>query len=43
VLLAGGVLIPGDGSPAIGAIAAAGDSPDNDERIVQAAIDAQNK
>jgi uncharacterized protein GlcG (DUF336 family) len=38
LLLAGGVLITGaDGVP-VGAIAAAGDSPDNDESVVLAAI-----
>ncbi len=38
LLLAGGVLIPGpDGAP-IGAIAAAGDAPDNDESIVVVAV-----
>jgi uncharacterized protein GlcG (DUF336 family) len=39
VLLPGGVLIPGEGPSPIGAIAAAGDSPANDESIVRAAID----
>jgi uncharacterized protein GlcG (DUF336 family) len=39
VLLAGGVLITApDGAP-IGAIAAAGDAPDNDEAIVTAAVE----
>jgi len=38
VLLAGGILITGaDGAP-LGAIAAAGDAPDNDENIVVAAV-----
>jgi uncharacterized protein GlcG (DUF336 family) len=43
VLLPGGVIIPGpDGGP-IGAIAAAGDAPDNDERIVAAAVEAEKR
>jgi uncharacterized protein GlcG (DUF336 family) len=41
VLLAGGVLIPGEGALPIGAIGAAGDSPDNDESIVRAAVEAR--
>ena len=38
VLLGGGAPIPGGGGSAIGAIAAAGDAPDNDEAIVLAAL-----
>jgi uncharacterized protein GlcG (DUF336 family) len=38
LFLPGGVLIPGpDGAP-VGAIGAAGDAPDNDERIVAGAV-----
>jgi uncharacterized protein GlcG (DUF336 family) len=43
VLLPGGVIIPGpDGAP-IGAIAAAGDAPDNDESIVAAAVEVERR
>jgi uncharacterized protein GlcG (DUF336 family) len=38
LLLAGGVLIPGEDGATLGAIAAAGDAPDNDESVVLAAI-----
>jgi uncharacterized protein GlcG (DUF336 family) len=38
LLLAGGVLILGADGAAMGAIAAAGDSPDNDESVVLVAI-----
>jgi uncharacterized protein GlcG (DUF336 family) len=40
VLLAGGMLIPGAHGTPIGALAAAGDAPDNDEGIVAAALQA---
>jgi uncharacterized protein GlcG (DUF336 family) len=40
VLLAGGVLIRDDAGTVIGAMAAAGDTPDNDEAIVLAATGA---
>jgi uncharacterized protein GlcG (DUF336 family) len=39
VLLAGGVLIHDDSGIVIGAIAAAGDTPDNDESVVIAALE----